>query len=84
MSARLLIGLCLFCVASAAGADVFRPAYLELREEGKDTYAVLWKVPASGTGRHLSAYVQLPAGTETLSEPRVTSVEAYRAKPAPE
>lgn len=80
MSTRLLIGLCLFCVVSAAGADVFRPAYLELREEGKDTYAVLWKVPASGTGRHLSAYVQLPARTETLSEPRVTSAEDARTK----
>lgn len=57
-----------------ANADVFRPAYLELREAGDDRYDVLWKVPAMGSDRRLAAYVEMPPGTETISEPRVTLV----------
>ena len=61
--------------AQAAAADVFRPAYLELRELGGDRYAVTWKVPAQSPQVRLSAYVVLPPQTETLSEPRTTYVE---------
>lgn len=71
---RLLVAAFLLaCLASNAAADIFRPAYLELRELGDDHYAVLWKVPALGSERRLSAYVQFPDGTETVSNPRVTS-----------
>ncbi len=58
----------LFALVGAANADIFKPAYLELRELGNDKYDVLWKVPALGTNQRLSAYVQFPAGTENLSE----------------
>ncbi len=57
-----------------AAADVFRPAYFELRELGDDIFAVTWKVPAQSPELRLSAYVVLPAGTETLDEPRTTYV----------
>jgi len=63
----------LFGLFSNATADIFRPAYLELRELGDGQYAVLWKVPALGNEQRLSAYVQFPDGTETVSNPRVTS-----------
>lgn len=69
-----LLTLCLVAFAGAASADIFRPAYLELREAGDDRYDVLWKVPAQGSDRRLAAYVTMPPGTETLSEPRVTLV----------
>ena len=64
----LFIGL-----AAPARADVFAPAYLELRELGQDRYAVLWKVPAVGSERQPSASVQFPDQTQTISAPRVTA-----------
>lgn len=63
---------CLLAMAGHAGADVFRPAYLELRELDEERYAVLWKVPAMGEDRRLSVYVRFPPGTEELSHPRAT------------
>lgn len=58
----------LLILAGVATADIFKPAYLELRELGDDKYEVLWKVPALGDNQRLSAYVQFPEGTEDLSE----------------
>ncbi len=58
----------LLLAATAANADVFRPAYLELRELGDDRYEVLWKVPALGATQRLSLYVLFPEGTEALTE----------------
>ena len=54
--------------ALTARADIFRPAYLELRETGAGIYDVLWKVPALGE-RRLAAQVRLPGGTKNLTEP---------------
>lgn len=68
---RLATGLIVFlCLAAAASADVFRPAYLELREAGEDRYEVLWKVPALGDGRRLRASLRFPDGTRQITEPR--------------
>jgi hypothetical protein len=64
------IGLLLVCHAFPARADVFRPAYLELREVGEGRYDVLWKVPAQGEDRRLAAYVRFPDDAVPLSEPR--------------
>lgn len=58
------------CCTAPARADVFRPAYLELREAGEGRYDVLWKVPARGDELRLAAYVRFPEGTVALSEPR--------------
>jgi len=56
-------------LAFRTSAHETRPAYLELRETTAESYDVLWKVPAAGDLR-LGIYVELPAGTERLSEPR--------------
>ncbi|HEY6355718.1 MAG TPA: HupE/UreJ family protein, partial [Burkholderiaceae bacterium] len=53
--------------------DVFRPAYLELREAGMDAsgqlrYDVTWKVPALGESR-LAVQVRFPADTQRVSQP---------------
>ena len=69
-SLRLTSAVLLFAIIGAASADIFRPAYLELRELGNDQYDVLWKVPALGPEQRLAAYVLFPEGTENLSEPR--------------
>jgi hydrogenase/urease accessory protein HupE len=66
-----ILAVCLFIVDLTATADVFRPAYLEIRELGADEYAVLWKVPALDSERRLSAYVRLPDGAESVDQPRV-------------
>ena len=50
-------------------ADIFQPAYLEIRELGGDEYAVLWKVPARPDSRRLAAYVRLPEATRELTPP---------------
>ena len=56
--------------ATAVRADVFRPAYLELRQTSADTYDVMWKVPAQGDTFRLAIHVAFPAGTVNLTEPR--------------
>ncbi len=66
---RALVALLLACVAWAAQADVFRPAYLELREVGNDRYDVMWKVPTQGNAR-LAVEVVFPPGTTQLTPPQ--------------
>ncbi len=71
------LGLLLCLVCAPAIADVFRPAYLELKEAGQGHYDVTWKVPVLGD-RTLPVHVGFPVGTEQLSEPRgLLSGDAY-------
>jgi hydrogenase/urease accessory protein HupE len=56
--------------ASAALAHEVRPAYLELRQTGPETYDALWKVPGLGDNLRLGLYVQLPAGSTNITAPR--------------
>ncbi len=55
-----------------ANADVFRPAYIELRELGNDQYDVLWKTPTLDNSQRLAAYVRFPHDTKIISGPRST------------
>ncbi|HEX6811559.1 MAG TPA: HupE/UreJ family protein [Planctomycetota bacterium] len=57
-------------LAPAPFAHEVRPAYLELRQRGPETYDVLWKVPGLGENLRLGLYVELPAGCTNLGEPR--------------
>ena len=66
---RTLLALLLACAAWSAHADIFRPAYLELRELGADRYDVMWKVPAQGDAR-LAVEVVFPPGTTQLAPPQ--------------
>jgi hydrogenase/urease accessory protein HupE len=61
---RLACLLALSLSAPLAHADVFRPAYLELREVGGGRYEVLWKVPAD---RRFAGRVRFPEGTVQTS-----------------
>ena len=70
---RCVFALLACCVASVTHADVFRPAYLELREAGQnesgaDRYDVMWKRPALGDSR-LAIQIRFPPGTTQLSQP---------------
>ena len=55
-------------------AHEVRPAYLELRQTGLETYDVLWKVPGQGD-LHLGLYVELPATCTNVTEPRGSTVD---------
>jgi hydrogenase/urease accessory protein HupE len=68
--AKWLVLLVLCSLAGLARADVFRPAYLEVRELGSERYEVLWKVPAQDGDTRLALSVVMPAGTQTTTEPR--------------
>jgi hydrogenase/urease accessory protein HupE len=65
---RTVALLATLALAPVAQADVFRPAYLELRETAPGHYDVLWKVPALGD-RRLAAQVKFPDGVEVVSGP---------------
>jgi hydrogenase/urease accessory protein HupE len=75
MTRQLLLLGGLLLLAGVAAADVFQPAYLELRELGEDQYAVLWKVPSRGGENRLSAYVRFPPGTENTTDPRIVMAD---------
>ncbi len=70
MRYRLLLLFISCLISSWASADVFRPAYLELREIDGERYEVLWKVPVMGGNRRLSARVVFPEAAAYLDEPR--------------
>jgi hydrogenase/urease accessory protein HupE len=72
---RFLLAALLFA-ACIAHADEFRPAYLEIRPAGAETYDLLWKVPAPGGDRRLALYVRLPPGGSDVTEPRAGFVGA--------
>lgn len=66
--------LILFLLSSPAPvfAHELRPAYLELRQTGAETYDVFWKVPGRGENLRLGLYVQFPEDCANLSEPRAS------------
>jgi hydrogenase/urease accessory protein HupE len=67
---RLLIALALLgALAPHAVAHEVRPAYLELRQAGPETFDVLWKVPGQGDLR-LGLYVEFPAACANVTHPR--------------
>jgi hydrogenase/urease accessory protein HupE len=64
----------LLCLSWGAHADVFRPAYLELREAGQgaehtDRYDVMWKVPVMGDAR-LAVQIRFPEDTTQVTAPQ--------------
>jgi len=69
----LFVVFALFALfASVASAHEVRPAYLELRQAGPESYHVLWKVPGRGEDLRLGIYAELPTSCTPLAEPRAT------------
>lgn len=58
-----------FWIVPAQG-DVFRPAYLEIRETDANRYDVLWRVPLLPGGVRLGAEVRLPENARHVDKPR--------------
>lgn len=82
ISLRSALLALLLCLSSGAHADIFRPAYLELRETAQASgvavrYDVMWKVPTVGDSR-LAARILFPEGTAQLTPPQgVTTQNAF-------
>jgi hydrogenase/urease accessory protein HupE len=68
----LTLGLLLVFVAEGAFAHEVRPAYLEMRQIGVETYDVLWKVPGRGDDLRFGVYVKLPGNCRKTSEIQTT------------
>jgi len=54
--------------SSISVADEIRPGYLELKENSKNIFSVIWKVPAKGD-KKLALYAQLPADCQNKTQP---------------
>jgi hydrogenase/urease accessory protein HupE len=76
MKRPLRILVLLLMLATAALAHEVRPAYLELRQTGSETYDALWKVPGLGDDSRLGLYVKLPASCANVAEPRGSMVNS--------
>ena len=74
MKLAILVVTLLVAVPSGAFAHEVRPAYLELRQTGSETYDVVWKVPARGEGMRLGLYAEFPDDAKNVAEPRGTMV----------
>lgn len=74
MRRALLAVLFLAMMLGGAAAHEVRPAYLELRQTGPETYDVLWKVPARGEGQRLGLYVEMPPGSVEVADRRTAVV----------
>ena len=64
----LLIALILLAgLGVSANADVYRPAYLEIRQTDAETYDLLWKLPARGPdARQVGGDLQIEFDAEPL------------------
>jgi hypothetical protein len=85
MKRALLLFVFFATFASGVVAHEVRPAYLELRQTGPDTYDAFWKVPGQGENLRLGLYVELPTGSMNVTEPRAAMVnnaftERWRVK----
>ena len=80
MKRVLLVFLLLAASAVGVLAHEVRPAYLELKQTGPETYDVFWKVPGRGEDLRLGLYVELPVGTTNLTEPRASFVNSAFAE----
>jgi hypothetical protein len=74
MKRALLIFVLLATLVPVAFAHEVRPAYLELRQTGPETYDALWKVPGRNDNMRLGIYVELPDGCTNVTEPRAAMI----------
>ena len=74
MKRALLILILLVAFAPGVFAHEVRPAYLELRQTGPETYDALWKVPGQGENLRFGLYVELPVSCTNVTQPRGSMV----------
>ncbi len=74
MKHPVLLLMLLATFAGSVAAHEVRPAYLELRQTGAESYDALWKVPGRGEDLRLGLYVELPDRCTNATEPRASMV----------
>ncbi|HMC77054.1 MAG TPA: HupE/UreJ family protein [Vicinamibacterales bacterium] len=62
----------LLTAVAPARADEFKPGYLQLTQVDRETYDVLWKIPAVDESTTLKVQPQFPDGTEVVTPLRST------------
>ncbi len=67
MTRTVQILLLLACLVASTDAHELRPAYLEMRQTGSETFDVMWKVPARGDLR-LGLHVRFPEFCKEVQE----------------
>lgn len=72
VSLPLVVVALLLAAMVSSRADEFKPGYLQLTQLDRETYDVLWKVPAIDESTTLKAKPRFPEGTEALTEVRST------------
>ncbi len=72
VSLLVLAVACLLDGVVPAGADEFKPGYLQLTQLDRETYDVLWKIPAIDEFTTLKVRPQFPNGTDVLTPVRST------------
>ncbi|MCK4675001.1 MAG: HupE/UreJ family protein, partial [Gammaproteobacteria bacterium] len=75
MIQRIAIGFVLFCLTQSSFADEIRPGYLEIKENSKDVFSVLWKVPAK-SNKKLSLQAQLPVSCANKTQANTQFINA--------
>src|SRR5688500_19031117 len=68
----LVVVALVFCAGARIRADEFKPGYLQLTQIDRETYHVLWKIPAIDESTTLKARPIFPDGSEMLVPPRGT------------
>ncbi len=63
----MAVALLLLQAVTPARADEFKPGYLQLTQLDRETYDVLWKIPAIDESTTLKVKPQFPDGTRTLT-----------------
>ena len=74
MNRAFYILILVITIGPGVMAHEVRPAYLELRQTGSETYDALWKVPGQGEDLRLGLYVELPSVCTNLTRPRGSMV----------
>jgi hydrogenase/urease accessory protein HupE len=75
MTRRTLLPVALMLLLAAVAptrADEFKPGYLQLTQVDRETYDVLWKIPAIDESTTLKVQPQFPGGTEMVTPVRST------------
>jgi hydrogenase/urease accessory protein HupE len=72
VSPAIVAVVLLLATTIPCSADEFKPAYLQLTQLDRQTYDVLWKIPAVDESTALKVKPEFPAGTEVVSEVRST------------
>lgn len=63
----ILTAISLLLLALPVSSDIFRPAYLQLKQTSTDSFEVMWKVPALNAGKTFRVRAVFPPDTQEIT-----------------